>query len=429
MSQLYSWPILSALLLILLALSAFFSGSEAALMSLNRLRILFLAKRGTSKKAQLINQLLQHRKKTLSTILVGNNFVNVAASSVATALAMALWGNSGILYATISITLVLLIFCEITPKIYASRFPEKISFVVIGPIRWCMGFLQPIVSATNFLADLLLRFIYPSETMKVPLISEEEILAAISIGEEEGVVEKEESKMLMSIFDLANTSVREIMIPRTEMVCVEEQTRYDEVVRIISQSGRSRIPVYKDSIDNIIGTIHSRDLLDFHESPHVFSLSRVMHPPFFIPESKKVLSLLADFKEGKMHLALVIDEYGGIEGLVTMEDVLEEIVGDILDEYDRKKDWIEYLPDGRILVDGHTSIREINKSLNTHIPHEEFQTLSGLIMNQLGHIPVRGENVSYEGYLLTVYSMRRQRISKVKIQILDQQGSNNQRDN
>jgi len=426
LSRWYSWPILSVLLIILLVISAFFSASEAALMSLNRLRILFLAKR--SKKARLINKLLEQRKKTISTILVGNNFVNVAASSVATALAMSMWGNSGILYATIFITLSLLIFCEISPKIYASRFPEKISFMVIRPIRWCMRFLQPIVSVTNFLADLLLRFIYPSETPNASLISEEEILAAISVGEEEGVVEKEESKMLMSIFDLANTSVKEIMIPRTEIVCVEEQTPYAEVVRVTSQSGRSRIPVYKDSIDNIIGAIHSRDLLDFHESPQAFSLTKVMHPPFFIPESKKVLTLLADFKEGKNHLALVIDEYGGIEGLVTLEDVLEEIVGDILDEYDRKKDGIEYLPDGIILVDGHTSIREINKSLNTHISHEEFQTLSGLIMNQLGHIPVRGEFVSYEGYLLTVHSMRRQRISKVEIQILEQ-GSNNQRDN
>jgi len=395
-------------------------------MSLNRLRILFLAKR--SRKARQINQLLEQRKKTISTILVGNNFVNVAASSVATALAIALWGNNGILYATIFITLVLLIFCEISPKIYASRFPEKVSFLVIRPIRLCTWLLQPIVSATNFLADLVLRFVYPSETQKVPLISEEEILAAISIGEEEGVVEKEESKMLMSVFDLANTSVKEIMIPRTEMICIEEGASYAEVIRVISQSGRSRIPVYKDSIDNIIGAIHSRDLLEFHESPETFSLTKVMHHPFFIPESKKVLSLLSDFKEGKMHLALVIDEYGGIEGLVTLEDVLEEIVGDILDEYDRKRDWIEYLPDGRILVDGHTSIREINKSLNTHIPHEEFQTLSGLIMNQLGHIPVRGEFVSYEGYLLTVHSMRRQRISKVEIQILDQQGKDNQQD-
>jgi putative hemolysin len=426
LSQWYSWPILSIFLIILLVLSAFFSSSEAALMSLNRLRILYLAKR--SKKARLINHLLEQRKKTISTILVGNNFVNVAASSVATALAMALWGNNGILYATIFITLVLLIFCEISPKIYAGRFPEKIAFMVIHPIRWCMRLLQPIVSATNFLADLLLRFVYPREVTKVPLISEEEILVAISIGEEEGVVEKEESKMLMSIFDLANTSVKEIMIPRTEMICIEEKTPYAEVIRIINQSGRSRIPVYRDSIDNIIGAIHSRDLLDFHESPQAFSLTKVMRPPFFIPESKKVLSLLADFKEGKMHLALVIDEYGGIEGLVTLEDVLEEIVGDIMDEYDRKKDWIEYLPDGRILVDGHTSIREINKSLNTHIPHEEFQTLSGLIMNQLGHIPVHGEYVSYEGYLLTVHSMRRQRISKVEIQILDQQARDNQQD-
>ncbi|MCL6582064.1 MAG: CNNM domain-containing protein [bacterium] len=421
MSQLYSWPILSVALIALLILSAFFSGSEAAMMSLNRLRIAYLAKRRQSKKAQLIDQLLEQKKGMLSTILVGNNFANVAASSVATALAIALWGRSGILYATIIITLILLIFCEITPKIYASRFPEKIASVVVHPIAWCMSLLRPAVSAVNLLSDLLLKLVVPSgEGRKMPLISEEEILAAISMGEEEGVVEKEEGKMLMSIFELASISVKEIMIPRTEMICIEEKASYNEVVRLIEQSGRSRIPVYRESIDNIVGTIYSRDLISFQGSPKSFSLAKIMHPPFFIPESKKALSLLAEFKERKMHLALVVDEYGGIEGLVTLEDVLEEIVGDILDEYDRKREWIKYLPDGKILVDGHASIREINRSLNTNIPHEEFQTLSGLILDQLGHIPAKGESVSYGGYLLTVSSMRRQRISKVEIQILDQ---------
>lgn len=389
-------------------------------MSLSKLRILFLIRR-KHPKAQLIDHLLQEKKKMIGTILVGNNFVNVAASSIATALAMAIWGKNGILYATISLTLLLLIFCEIAPKIYASKFPERISFLVARPVIWCMIIFQPVVSAMNYLADILLKLFSSQEGRKAPLISEEEIQAIISIGEEEGVVEKEERQMLISIFELADTTVTEIMIPRTEMVCIEENTPYNEVVSTISHSGRSRLPVYRESIDNIIGAIHSRDLLDFQGSPKDFTLNKIMHPPFFIPESKKVLSLLADFKKGKkMHLALIIDEYGGIEGLVTLEDILEEIVGDILDEYDRERAQIEYLPDGRILIDGHTSIREINKALNTYIPHEEFQTLSGLIMDQLGHIPIRGESISFEGYLLTVHSMRRQRISKVEIKLLKQ---------
>ena len=419
MSQLYSWPVLLILLLILLVLSSFFSGSEAALMSLNRLKILFLA-RQRHPKAQLINQLLQNKKKIISTILVGNNFVNVAAASVATALAIALWGKSGIIYATISLTIILLIFCEIVPKIYAAKSSERVSYLIAKPILWCMRLLKPIVVAVNFLADILLQLVSPREIKKKPLVSEEEIQAVITIGEKEGVVEKEERKMLLNIFELANIWVREIMTPRTEMICIEENSSYTEVLHLISRSGLSRFPVYRKQIDNIIGTIHSRDLLNRQYRPESFSLEKIINPPFFIPESQKVLSLLADFKKKKTHLALVIDEYGGIEGLVTLEDVLEEIVGDIFDESDQEEDWIEYLPDGRIIVNGDVSIREMNKYLHTSISHDEFQTLSGLILNQLGHIPHNGEFITHEGYRFTVYSMYEQKITKVEITPLDQ---------
>ncbi|MGA1876154.1 MAG: HlyC/CorC family transporter [bacterium] len=419
MSQISFWLFLLFLLFILLMLSSFFSGSEAALMSLNRLRILFLAHQH-HRRAQVINQLLQRKKRVISTILVGNNFVNVAASSVATALAISLWGKSGILYATIFITLILLIFCEILPKVYAAKFPEKISFVAAKPILWLMRLLRPLVGVIDSVVDFFLVFVIPTEDHKKPLISEEEIQAVITIGEKEGVVEKEERKMLLSIFDLADTPVREIMVPRTEMVCIEENSSYAKVNHIIDQSGRSRFPVFRGDIDNIIGTIHSRDLLKFQGNPASFSLAGIMHPAFFIPESMKVLSLLADFKKKKIHLAMVIDEYGGIEGLVTLEDVLEEIVGDILDESDLEEKWIEYLPNGRIMVNGDTSIREINRYLHLDIPHDEFQTLSGFILDRLGVIPHRGESISYEGYQFTVYSIFGQKISKVEIKLLNQ---------
>lgn len=388
-------------------------------MSLNRLKILFLAHQ-RHPQAQLIEELLKKKKEIINTILVGNNFVNVAAASVATTLAIALWGKSGIIYATISLTIILLIFCEIVPKIYAGKSPERVSFIIAKPILWCVRFLRPLVRAITFLADILLHLISPKEIKKKPLISEEEIQAVITIGEKEGVVEKEERKMLLNIFELADIWVKEIMIPRTDMVCIEENTSYDEIIHLIGRSGLSRFPVYQKRIDNIIGIIHSRDLLDGRQKPETFSLEKIMNSPFFIPESKKVLSLLADFRKRKTHLALVIDEYGGIEGLVTLEDVLEEIVGDIFDESDLEEDWIEYLPDGSLIINGDASIREINKYLHINISHDEFQTLSGLIMSKLGHIPSRGESISYEGYQFTVYSMQEQKISKIEIKPLKQ---------
>lgn len=425
MSQLYSWPLLFLLFLLLLVLSAFFSSSEAALMSLNRLRIIFLSHQ-KNPKAQFIANLLKKRKEMISTILVGNNFVNVAASSVATGLAISLWGKKGIIYASVMVTLILLIFGEIVPKIYASKFPEKISFLVARPIFWCMKLLGPVVSIINLIVDLLLKLLSPKEIYKKPLISEEEIQAVITLGEKEGVLEKDERRMLLNIFELANTQVKAIMTPRTEMICLEEDTPFFQIIDLVEESGRSRFPIYRKLIDNVIGIIHSRDLLQFKGKTEDFSFEKIIFPPFFIPESKRILSLLADFKKRKTHLALVIDEYGGIEGLVTLEDVLEEIVGDIFDESDLIEKWIDYLPDGRILVDGDASIREINKHLKVHLSHDEFQTLSGLIMNQLGHIPLRGEYILQEGYKFTVRSVHGQKIMKVEIYPLDQTTSNDQ---
>ena len=219
-------------------------------MSLNRLKILFLSHQ-RHPKAQLIEELLKKKKEIISTILVGNNFVNVAAASVATALAIAFWGKSGIIYATISLTIVLLIFCEIVPKIYAAKSPERVSFIIAKSILWCVRFLKPFVRIITFLADILLKLVSPHEMKKKPLVSEEEIQAVITIGEKEGVVEKEERKMLLNIFDLADTWVKEIMIPRTDMVCIEENISYDELINLISRSGLSRFPVYQKQIDNI----------------------------------------------------------------------------------------------------------------------------------------------------------------------------------
>ena len=413
-TQLYSWSFLILLLFLLLLLSTFFSGSEAALMSLNSLRILFLSHQ-SNRKAQVINQLLQKKKNLISTILIGNNFVNIAASSVATALAISFWGKHGILYATFILTIIILIFCELIPKIYSSKFPEKISFLVAKPLLGFTYIFLPIINITNFITDLFFKFLLAKETPKKPLISEEELQAFITIGEKEGVVEKEERKMLLNVFELANTWVKEIMVPRTEIICFEENTSFDQMIHSILLSGRSRFPIYRKSIDNIIGTVHSRDLLSLKDKPEHFCLSKILNPPFFIPETKKVLSLLADFKKRKTHIALVIDEYGGIEGLVTLEDVLEEIVGDIFDEYDLEEKWLEYLPDGKIMADGDVSIREINELLHINIPHDEFQTLSGLIMNQLGYIPTRGESISYEEYIFSVSSIQGQKIDKIEI--------------
>jgi len=407
---------LFSLLLILLFFSAFFSASEIALMSLNRLRLYHLSQKG-DKKAQMLRNILKEHQSVLSTILIGNNFVNVAASVIATALGLHFLGEEGLVYVTILMTFIFLIFCEITPKMYASTHSEQISKMFAWPIKIFIYILQPIVKLISFFSNLTLRVLGQGVDKKPQhILTSEEIKTIISLAEKEGAVAANERRMLQSILELTKTTVREVMVPRTEMIGLNIDSPKEGTLKIITETGFSRFPVYKHSIDNIIGFIHSKDLISVPTEN--FTLSNIIKQPIFVPESMRIHHLLSEFKKGKRHIAIVVDEYGGVDGMVTLEDLLEEIVGEISDEFDSFTG-IPYtqLPNGSILLKGNITLKDIKRYLNIDLRYEENSTLSGLILDKLGHIPSQGESLIYNEYRITITTMRRQKIDQIRLSL------------
>ena len=408
---------------ILLILSAFFSGSETALLSFPRLRLKHLARKG-DRRAVVILALLKRPDRLLGTILVGNNLVNTAAVSIATYL-VASWmtdKEQAVLITTVVMTLLLLIFGEITPKTFAARHPEGVSFFITPLIRGIMALLSPIVRGLTFFTNRLLNLFKVEKSEFFPSLSEEEIRSIIHMGYEEGVVGKEKRRMLHAIFRMGETMVKDVMLPRGIMTALEVNTPLSKVVEVIRATGHSRIPVYEGELENIIGVVHTKDLIGACQGD--FDLRRVMRKPYFVPESARIGTVLRDMQKRRVHLALVVDEYGGLEGMVTLEDILEEIVGEIRDEYDiEEKELITTLPDGTALVDGKASINDINEALNLSIEPGPDHTLAGFILTKLGRIPEAKEELIIDGLKLSIEEVSRRTIKRVRVQKVDPGGN------
>ncbi len=405
------WRLLA--LLVLLALSGFFSGSETALLSLDKLRVRFLQqtdKRGADKLARLLDD----PDRLLSGILVGNNLVNIAASVIATGLFVGYFGEQGELLTVLILTPVLLIFSEVCPKTYAAQYPEKMSFFVLNPIRFVVWVMTPVVSVVSGVSRLLTKFFRAHEAEGLS-VSEEEIRAIIEVGEESGVVAAEQRRMLHGIFDLSETRVRDVMIPRTEVTGIEVTANFQEVLAIVQQARHSRFPVYSDSLDSIVGVVHSKKVLDFISRTGQFSLADICRKPYFVPESKRIAVLLQSFRQKREHLAIVVDEYGGVEGIVTLEDVVEEIVGEIHDESDIEEVDFRQLAPGRFLVDGAVSLRAVNRRFKLTLPEDHVTTLAGYLLRVMGRIPQEGESFEEEGILFRVKRMDDRRIEEVEM--------------
>ncbi len=397
---------------LLFVLSAFFSGSETALMSLDKLRLKYLVEK-RRRGADRLEGVLAHPDRLLSAILVGNNLVNIAASVFATTLFVELYGDRGELMTILILTPLLLIFSEVCPKTYAARYPEKISFLVLRPILGVMWLLTPVVWLVTGISRLLTLFIKGEE--KRPLISEDEIRSIISVGEQTGVVAKEKRRMLHGVFELSQIRVRDVMIPRTEVVGVEVHEPFESVLRIVQQARHSRFPVYEGSLDSVVGVIHSKDILNFVGKAGEFSLRDLARPPYFVPESKPIETLLQSFRRRHLHLAMVIDEYGGVEGIVTLEDIVEEIIGEIQDEYDVEEVLVRELEPGRFLVDGSTSLRTLNRRFKLKFSEEHANTLAGLLLRTLGMIPQEGESCQVDGVTLTVRKVVDRRVEAIEM--------------
>jgi putative hemolysin len=396
----------------LILLSAFFSGSETALLSLDTMRIKYLVHK-KRRGAQKLEAIRQRPDQLLSAILIGNNLVNIAASVFATALLVQLYGDRGELLTILVLTPVILILAEICPKTFAARNPERVSFWVMRPIQAVMLLLTPVIWAVTGIARMMTRF-SGGETAR-GLISEDEIRAMISFGEATGVVGREKQRMLYGVFDLSQTRARDIMIPRTEVVGIEVSTPFADALQIAQQARHSRFPVYEGSLDNVVGVIHSKDILNFVQRPGEFSLRDMARPPFFVPESKRLNTLLQAFRQKRIHMAMVIDEYGGVEGIVTLEDIVEEIVGDIRDEYDLEEVLIREISFDRFLVDGSVSLRIINQKFGLQLSEEHATTLAGFLLHCLGAIPRQGDSCTAQNVTFVVRRVVDRRIEEIEM--------------
>ncbi len=408
-------------LVLLVFFSAFFSGSETALMALNKLKLKHQAREGR-KGAKVLEGILRRPDNLIGTILLGNNLVNVAGSAIAASLAISVWGEElGILYATVVMTLVLLIFAEITPKTYAAYHSEGVAYLVSRPLRFLMALLKPLVLAVTFFTNGILRML-GMRRRKGEVFTEEELKTMILLGEEAGFIERKRKRMLNGVLELGDISVKDVMTPRTEIFAVDLEEPAEDVKKKLLSSPYSRVPLYRGNIERIVGVLLIKDFLKALASGREPKIEEMMTEPYFIPESKRIQEQLTDFQKKRVHMAIIIDEFGGIEGLVTMEDLLEEIVGEIWDEYDKWLVPVVRHRDGSLTVDGKLTIRDLSRELGVELPEEEFNTVAGLILHGLGRIPVKGESCDYMGFRFTAQKVVGQAVKRVRIKEIGERG-------
>ncbi|MDD1720173.1 MAG: hemolysin family protein [Methanoregulaceae archaeon] len=407
-------PLKIGLFVACLILSAFFSSSEVALISINRAKVRTLVNEGR-KGADALAVLKESPDRILVTILVGNNIVNIAAAAIATAIAIEAFGDIGVGIATGVVTILLLVFGEIGPKLYAARAHEGFALVVAKPVLILSRILYPVI----WLVERFSRSRASEEGHTEPVVTEEEIREWIDVGKEGGSIEQEEQDMLYSVLEFADTTAREIMTPRIDVGLMEDTSTLDSAVHTFNETGFSRIPVYHENVDNITGILNIKDVFAVLLSGRKdIPIKDIMYDPYFVPETKKIDELLKELQVRKVHIAVVLDEYGSFAGIVTVEDILEEIVGDILDEFDQEEPEIQKLNEGAYLIDAGTWVDDLNGKLGISLPvAEAYETVGGLLIDRLGHIPHPGESaeIPESRAALVVMQMRGRRIVKVKL--------------
>ena len=397
----------------LLCLSAFFSASETALMSLSKIRLIHMLEEKV-RGASVIDRLRENPSKLLGTILVGNNLVNIGASSIATVLAIKYFGDTGVGIATGITTVLVLIFGEITPKSLAAQKSEKISLIVARPISILAYLLGPIVFVFTQIAGFFMRLMGCERSANLPSITEEELKSMVNLGEEEGVIEDHEKTMICNVFDFGDQLIKDVMIQRMDIVAININATYDDIVKIIKTEQYSRYPIYNKRIDNIVGIINVKELV-YRDPEEVFDMKKFVKKPYYTFEFMNTSELFNEMKKHRTHMAIVLDEYGGTAGIVTMEDLVEEIVGDISDEYDMHTQEIETIREGEYIVDGSTRIEELNELIGTRIESEHYDSVGGFVIELIGRLPKQGESVEYMNTKFLIENMERNRIKKIRV--------------
>ena len=403
------------LLIVLLLGSGFFSASETSLMSLSKIRIRYMEDEGV-KGAKLVGSLIEKSSDLLSSILVGNNIVNIAATSVSTSLFISIFGDGGVAIATAVMTVLVLVFGEITPKTIAANSPEKVAVVVSKPISIIMKITKPIVWVFNLLTGIIFKIMGIDNDGVKPFITEEELKAMVNVSHEEGVLEMEEREIINNVFQFGDMQAKEAMIQRLDMVAIDIEDSYDEIIELFKSEKLSRLPVYQESIDDIVGILNIKDIIFLSdEEIENFDIKDYVREAFFTYEFKKITQLLEEMKKEKTQMAIVVDEYGGTAGLLTIEDLVEVIVGDIDDEYDEEEEEIVKINDNEYLVEGSTKISDVNEQLGINLESEEFDSIGGFIIGYLKRIPEENEIIEVEDVKFKVESIDKNRINKIRI--------------
>lgn len=402
--------------IVLLCLSAFFSSAETALTTVNKMRIRTLAEAG-DKRALILTKVIENPGKMLSTILVGNNIVNLSASSLMTTLAMQIFGSRAVGAATGILTLLILVFGEITPKTVSTLYAENIALAYARIVYVLMVLLTPVIFFVNQLSMGVLFLTRIDPNKKRDAITEDELRTIVQVSHEEGVIETEEKKMINNVFDFGDSVAKDVMVPRIDMVLVDVNASYEELMELFREEKFTRIPVYEDSTDNVIGIVNMKDLLLFDKNQE-FCIRNLLRQPLYTYEYKKTAELMVEMRKTFNNIVIVLDEYGATAGLITLEDMLEEIVGEIRDEYDEdEEDEVTEITPEEYLVNGSTKLDDLNERLGLDLESEDYDSIGGLVIGILDHLPDEGESVDYENLHLVVEHVEKNRIDKVRLLI------------
>lgn len=403
------------IVIILLSASAFFSSAETALMTSNKLKMRNLADNGNKRAAKVL-KVTENTDKMLSAILIGNNIVNLTASSISTTLTLKIFGSKLVGIATGILTFLILVFGEITPKNVASKNAEDMALAYIGVISFLVTLLTPVIFIVNTVAKFVIS-IFNKNGDDNNAVTEEELRAMVEYSHEEGVIENEEKKMIVNVVDFGDTVAGDIMVPRVDMVMVDEKSSYEEILQVFREERYTRIPVYEETPDNVIGILNVKDFLLIEDKEN-FVMKELLREPLYTYEYKKTSALMMDMRKTGANIVIVLDEYGITAGLITLEDMLEEIVGEIRDEFDADEDeGITKVSDLEYLIDGSTNLDDINDRIGLSLSSEEYESIGGLIMEKLGRLPVEGEIINFDNIVLTVKKMDHARIEKVCLKL------------
>lgn len=412
------WLALSIVIVCLLV-SAFFAASETALTGASRASMLRLSKQG-NRQAVIVNSLFGKRERLIGALLLGNNIATIGASALATGILTAWFGEVGVLYATGVMTVLVVIFAEVLPKTIAIKAPDRLALLVARPMKWTIAILGPLLTVIEAVVRGIMRVLGIKVGAHEPILSPiERLRGAVDLLHHEGKVEKQDRDMFGGLLDLRELQVSDVMVHRTEMVMINADLPPEELVAEVLATEYTRIPLWRDKPENIVGVLHAKDLLRAIRAADGdtsrIDVSTIALPPWFVPEMRPVSEQLKAFRRRKTHFALVVDEYGEVEGLVTLEDILEEIVGDIADEHDVVVAGVRAQPDGSVVVDGSVPIRDLNRAMDWHLPDEEATTVAGLVIHESRMIPERGQSFTFHGFRFRVLRRERNRITALRI--------------